>query len=109
MSEGRYVIKKKRAGKRAAESDSIAATDAAKNFGQLANRVHEGRATYMIERHGRPIAQIGPVVETKRATLRDIAEYIRSAPRLDELALRSVEEGVNALNTPAVPQNPWER
>ena len=42
-----------------AAAEVIAATDAAKNFGHLVDRVRETRATYVIERHGRPVAQIG--------------------------------------------------
>jgi hypothetical protein len=33
---------------------SVSATDAAKNFGRLVNRVREERATYIVERGGTP-------------------------------------------------------
>jgi antitoxin (DNA-binding transcriptional repressor) of toxin-antitoxin stability system len=87
----------------------IAATIAAKNFGTLVDRVRDHGTTFLIERHGRPVAQIGPVTAVRKATLRGLARYLRTAPKLDERTLRSIEEGIDAINRPAVPDNPWER
>jgi antitoxin (DNA-binding transcriptional repressor) of toxin-antitoxin stability system len=87
----------------------IAATTAAKNFGTLVDRVRDHGTTHLIERHGRPVAQIGPVTAVPKATLRGLAKYLRTAPKLDEQTLRFVEEGIDAINRPAVPDNPWER
>ncbi len=102
-----YKIRLKKA--RAAAAGSVAATDAAKNFGRLVDRVRQEGATYVIERHGRPVAQIGPVEPARTTTLRDLAEFIRTAPKLDEETLRYIEEGVEMFNRPEVPKNPWER
>jgi prevent-host-death family protein len=102
-----YKIRSKKA--RIAASNRIAATDAAKNFGRLVDRVREEGATYVIERHGRPMAQIGPVEPAKRTTLRGFAEFMRTAPKLDEETLRYIEEGIKKFNQPTVPQNKWER
>lgn len=74
-----------------AAAESIAATDAAKNFGQLVDRVRESGATYVIERHGRPVAQIGPVQAEQPKTLRSLIEAVAAAPRLDEEVLRYIE------------------
>ena len=103
----RYRIRSKK--ERIAASNRIAATDAAKNFGRLVDRVREKGTTYVIERHGRAVAQIGPVEPTKRTTLRGFAEFMRTAPKLDEETLRYIEEGIKMYNQPTVPQNPWER
>jgi prevent-host-death family protein len=100
-----YKIRSKKASKAAA----IAATDAAKNFGELVDRVREEGVTYVIERHGRPVAQIGPVETEKPKTLQDLIDAIQAAPRLDEEVLRYIEEGINAYNKPEVPTNRWER
>jgi prevent-host-death family protein len=89
---------------------SITATEAAKNFGRLVDRVREHGATYVIERHGRPIAQVGPVPPAARPkTLRGLVEYLRTAPKLDAEVLRYVEEGIEIANRPEVPKNSWER
>jgi len=90
-------------------SESIAATDAAKNFGRLVDRVREEGATYVIERHGRPIAQIGPVTASPRKTLRAFVDAMRTLPKLDEETLRYIEQAAAKHNRPAVPRNPWER
>jgi antitoxin (DNA-binding transcriptional repressor) of toxin-antitoxin stability system len=95
--------------KKGAASELIAATDAAKNFGGLVDRVREEGATYVIERHGRAVAQIGPVQSAEPRTLRNFVEMMRAMPKLDEETLRYIEEGVAASNRPEVPQNPWER
>ena len=87
----------------------IAATTAAKNFGTLVDCVRDHGTTYLIERHGRPVAQIGPVDAVPKATLRGLAEYMKTAPKLDEQTLRFVEDGIDAINRPAAPANPWER
>ena len=94
---------------RRAAAESIAATDAAKNFGRLVDRVREEGATYVIERHGRPMAQIGPVASSPKKTLRAFVNAMRAAPKLDDETLRHIEEAVATHNRPAVPRNPWER
>ena len=96
-------------GKKALKAAAIAATDAAKNFGELVDRVREEGITYIIERHGRPVAQIGPVETEERKTLRDLIEALQAAPKLDEEVLRYIEEGIEFFNRPEVPKNRWER
>jgi prevent-host-death family protein len=102
-----HKIRRKRA--RIAASNRIAATDASKNFGRLVDRVREEGATYVVERHGRPVAQIGPVKPMEPKTLRGLVEFMRTAPTLDEDTLRYIEEGIERYNRPEVPKNPWER
>ena len=102
----KHTIRSKKA--RLSRENHIAATEAAKTFGRLVDRVREERATYIIERSGKPVAQIGPI-EPKVATMRDLAEFFRTAPRLDEETLRYIEEGMAMFNRPRVPKNPWER
>ena len=87
----------------------VAATAAAKNFGTLVDRVRDHGTTFLIERHGHVVAQIGPVSVAPRTTLARVAAYLKHAPRLDEAMLRYVEDGIAAANLPAVPANPWQR
>jgi prevent-host-death family protein len=95
--------------KKALKVASIAATEAVKNFGELVDRVREKGVTYVIERHGRPVAQIGPVETEKPKTLRHLIEALEAAPKLDEEVLRYIEEGIAIYNKPEVPKNRWER
>ena len=105
----RYKIRSKKARVARSGTDKrIAATEAAKTFGRLVNRVREERATYIIERGGTPVAQIGPVAP-KIATMRDFIAFVRDRPRADAEYLRAVEEGIAMFNKPRVPENPWER
>jgi antitoxin (DNA-binding transcriptional repressor) of toxin-antitoxin stability system len=90
-------------------ANRVAATSAAKNFGTLVDRVRDEGATFLIERHGHVVAQIGPVSAVPRTTLRRVAAYLKRAPKLDEQMLRFVEEGIAAANRPAVPHDPWQR
>ena len=104
-----YKIRGRKA--RLGKDSSIAATEAAKTFGRLVNRVREEQATYVIERGGTPVAQIGPV-ETRRATMRDFVAFVRERPPLSPVSkayVRAVEEGMAAVNTPRIPKNPWGR
>jgi hypothetical protein len=88
---------------------SIAATEAAKSFGRLVNRVSETRATYVIERGGTPVAKIGPI-ETKDSTVGALMDALRAAaPAFDDEYAARVERNVRRANKPEVPKNPWAR
>jgi hypothetical protein len=102
-----YKIRSKKA--RRDSGNAIAATEAAKTFGRLVNRVREQQATYVIERGGTPVAQIGPV-DTKDSTVRSLVDAMRSSKSaFDDEYVRRVKKGIRALNKPAVPKNPWGR
>jgi len=85
---------------------TISATDAAKTFGRLVDRVREERAVYVIERGGTPVAEIGPVAAAS-CTVADLVEVLRTRPRLDKGYLREVAAGVKAWNKPSVPRDRW--
>jgi antitoxin (DNA-binding transcriptional repressor) of toxin-antitoxin stability system len=87
----------------------IAATEAAKNFGRLVDRVREKGATYVIERGGKSVAQIGPVPPTM--TVADFVAWLRrpNRTRASGEYLGAVEKAVAKTNRPRVPDDPWER
>ena len=87
----------------------VTATETAKNFGAIIDRVREDRAVYVVERAGTPVAEIGPV-KSKIVTIRDFAEIVRSGsvPSPGEDYLKAVEEGIALGNRPEVPANRWE-
>ena len=88
----------------------VTATETAKNFGSIIDRVREERAVYVVERGGTPVAEIRPV-EAKTVTVRDFVELIRSGsiPAAGEEYLKAVEEGVAFWNRAEVPRDPWAR
>ena len=85
----------------------VTATYAAKNFGELVDRVRAGGETYVVARGGRPVAQIGPV-QNRRFTLRDLLALLDSAPHPGEEYLQAVERGIAEMNREEVPENRWE-
>ena len=88
----------------------VTATETAKNFGSIIDRVREERTVYVVERGGTPVAEIRPV-KAKTVTVRDFVEIIRSGsiPAAGEEYLRAVEEGVAFWNRVEVPRDPWAR
>jgi hypothetical protein len=85
----------------------VTASQAAKNFGALAEQVREARAVYVVERAGVPVVQIAPVGRSY-ATVADFVDLVRSPDRLDEGYLREVERGIALLNQPSVPADRWD-
>ncbi len=85
----------------------VSATYAAKNFGELADRVRESAAPFIIERSGVPIAEIRPAART--ATRRGLAELLASVTPGDDAFGRAVRAGQARSNRPAVPRATWGR
>lgn len=86
----------------------VSATEAAKNFGRLVDRVREERVTYMIERGGEPVATISPATRV-RFTMADFKALAAGVPRADVEYVNLVEQAVARHNRPRVRRNPWER
>ena len=87
----------------------VSATYAARNFASLVTRVREEAAAYVVERSGKPVAEIGPVKD-RVFTLREFAALVCAAARrpADEEYLRAVEEGIEFLNRAEVPESRWD-
>ena len=86
----------------------VAATEAAKNFGALVDRVREDRATYIVERGGVPVAEIRPV-ERNAFTIADFKALTADLPAAGEEYARAVETAVKGHNRSRVRRNPWVR
>lgn len=94
-------MSKRREGSR---SRAVSATEAARSFGEVLTAVLEERATYVVERHGKPVARIGPAEEGD-FRLGDFLELVRSRAGRSagpEFAC-AVREGIEFLNRPGVP------
>lgn len=91
------------------ESRVVSATYAARNFASLVARVREEGAAYVVERSGKPVAEIGPV-EDRVVTIREFVALFPSEARrpADEEYLRAVEEGIAFLNRAEVPESRWD-
>ena len=86
----------------------VSATEAAKNFGRLVDRVREERVSYDIERGGKPVARITPA-ERVSFTMADFKALVGALPRGEEEYLKVVEAAGARRNRPRVRRNPWER
>ena len=96
-----------RRSRQGAADNVVSATAAAKNFGALVDRVRDERHSYVIERGGTPVAQIGPVT-TRKFTVRDFVELFESTPHPGAEYLKAVERGIAEMNREEVPENRWE-
>ena len=94
--------------RRRAREGRVSATEAAKNFGRLVDRVREERATYIVDRGGTPVARISPA-DAPAATMRDFKAMLAHAPRAHEEYWLAVEAAVGRHNKPRVRRNRWAR
>jgi prevent-host-death family protein len=86
----------------------VSATEAAKNFGRLVDRVREEHAIYIVERGGKPVAQIGPAA-AQSFSLADFKALVRRLPSGGSEYLAAVERAVGRHNRPRKRRNPWGR
>lgn len=84
----------------------VSATEAARSFSELLNRVRYRGETFVVERGGEAICELRPAAPP-RFTGADLVTLLRSLPEVDEDYLRTVEE--TARNQPPLPESPWER
>jgi len=89
-------------------SSRVSATEAAKNFGRLVDRVREERTTYVVERGGKAVARITPM-EREVFTLADLRALITASPRAEAEYLSATENAASTRNRPRARRNPWAR
>ena len=69
----------------------VSATEAARKFSDILNRVAYKGETFVVERSGRPVCEISPARAAK-FTARDFVEMLKSAPRPDDRYFDDVEK-----------------
>ena len=85
----------------------VTATEAARTFSDLLNRVRYRGETVIVDRGGIPVCRISPVAGTPRRTLAELARLLREGPRPDEGYWRSVEQATK--RQPPARKSPWPR
>jgi len=85
---------------------AISATQAARTFSDLLNRVHYRGEVFVIERGGEAICAMTPV-QPLRFTGTDVVGVLRSLPKPDDEFWDDVEAATRQKAT--VPESPWER
>ncbi len=84
----------------------ISATQAARTFSDLLNRVCYRGEEFIVERGGEPVCTISPV-KPLQCTGAELAALFKSLPKPDAAFWDAVEEASNQY--PDLPQSPWER
>jgi len=90
----------------ASATSVVSATEAARSFSDLINRACYQGETFVIERGGRAICQLGPL-QGSRCTGADLLALFSKLPRPDEEFLDAVEALTRAQ--PAVELSPWDK
>lgn len=89
----------------------ITATQAVRDFSELLNKIKFKGDRYLIERSGKPVAQMEPVREAKKAkTLKELKSLLKELPRLDEEldAFAADLEGIRKNQPPLPEEGMWE-
>jgi len=84
----------------------ISATETARRFSELMNRVRYRGESFIVERGGKPVCEILPA-RPARFTGRELADLLRSLPKPDEEYLALVEKLSAKQSTPA--ESRWPR
>ena len=84
----------------------LTATEAARNFSDLVNRVLYRGEVFVVERGGQPVCRIVPAGPA-RFTLRDLVQLLKTIPKPDP-GYWDVLEDINRKQPPP-PESPWER
>lgn len=84
----------------------ITATEAARRFSEVVNRVRYRNETFIVKRGGEPVCEIVPV-RSSPFVGRDLAELLRSLPHPGKAYLDAVEEHVR--KQPKVEKSKWPR
>ena len=84
----------------------ITATEAARRFSDLINRVLYRGEVFIVERGGEPVCRIVPAGAVG-FKLRDLKQLWKTIPKPDPAFWDALEE-INRTQPP-VPESPWER
>jgi hypothetical protein len=86
---------------------TVSATDAARNFSRLLNRVRYERKTFVIERGGDAVCEIRPIYRPGGFTGADLARLLGTLPDAPRDYLEAVAEGLE--QQPPAEERRWPR
>jgi prevent-host-death family protein len=84
----------------------ISATDAARRFSEILDRVQYRKESFVVTLRGEPVCEIVPV-QPDTFTGRDLVALLRSLPHPDKEYLDTVEERIR--NQPPFEKSKWPR
>lgn len=89
----------------------ITATQAVRDFSELLNRIKFNGDHYIIERSGKPVAQMKPIKEPKKEKrLEELKSLLKELPRLNEEldAFADDLEVISKSHTQLPEESKWE-
>ena len=88
---------------------TINATTAAKRFREVLNDVEHRGETFEVERHGRPVARIGPTAQAahRRLSWKEALALLNAGPSPDADFAKDLQELRQQVELP--PEDPWAR
>ena len=85
----------------------VSATEAARTFSDLLNRIRYRGEEFVVERAGEPICRMTPASSPRRMTLRELASLLQSIPRTDPGFASDVRRAARSQGR--LPRSPWGR
>jgi prevent-host-death family protein len=83
----------------------ISATEAARSFSDIVNRVRYRGEEFIVEKGGQEVCRIVPIAPVKTGTGDDLLRILQQFPPDEEFAA-DVRKGIPG---PTVPESPWDR
>ena len=84
----------------------ITATEAAKAFSELLNRVRFRGESFLVVRNGEVMCRIGPAGAVSGATVADLLDVLTNGPARDAEFADDLEQAQG--RQPRLPESPWE-
>lgn len=85
----------------------VSATEAARGFSELLNRIHYRGEEFVVERGGEAICRMTPATSPRRLTLSELASLVRELPLPDRAYAADVRRAVKRQGR--MPGAPWAR
>ena len=85
----------------------LSATEAARNFSELLNRVRYQGKTFLVERGGEAVCEIRPVYKPREFSGSDLARLLGTLPDAPRAYLDAVAEGID--RQPPAEDTRWPR
>lgn len=85
----------------------LSATEAARTFSDILNRIRYRGEEFVVERGGEPVCRMLPAAPMRGASLRDVAALLREIPKPDAAFAAEVRRARRSQGRPPLP--PWGR
>ena len=74
----------------------LTASEASRSFSEIMGKVRFRGESFLVMKHGKPVAMIKPARDSVHAKLRDLRGILESAPRLTPREAREFEEDLES-------------